>query len=51
MPSLPVGAIQENDWTCEGPVYHLQQPSTIERNGCRYFSPSGGRRGGTVKVQ
>ena len=51
MPSLLVGAIQENGWTSEGHVHYLQQPSAIERNGPSYLSPSGRRWGGTVKVQ
>lgn len=51
IPSLRVGAVQENGRTCEGHVHHLQQPIAIERNGPSYFSPSSRCCGGTVKVQ
>lgn len=51
IPSLLVGAIQENSWTCQGHVHHLQQPSAIERNGHNHFSPSSRCWGRTFKVR
>lgn len=51
IPSLLVGAVQENGRSRKGHVYHLQQPRAIEGNGYSYFSPSNRCWCGTVKVR